>query len=228
MMIGIGSLTAFTAWTMLIKLVDVEAAGVNGTKIGFAAINLWFHKITGVHMTIYTITDWLGLLPVLICLCFGVYGAVQLIKRKKLLLVDPDIVLLGVYYIIVIAAYLFFEMVPINYRPILIDGMQEASYPSSTTLLVLSVMPTLIFQVARRSKSPVLRKATTLFAILFSSFMVVGRLIAGVHWATDIIGSVLLSAGLYNLYRYSVALVDKKHQKLQGITEWNSMKNCKN
>ncbi len=92
-------------------------------------------------------------------------------------------------------------MVPINYRPILINGVLEASYPSSTTLLVLSVMPTLKYQIGRRIGKPFVRKVTTVFVIVFSMFMVIGRLTAGVHWATDIIGAVLLSFGLFRLYQ---------------------------
>ena len=118
---------------------------------------------------------------------------------------DRDILLLGAYYILVILGYLIFEMIPINYRPILINGAKEASYPSSTTLLVLSVMPTLQFQISRRAKSPTVRRITLAFVLLFSAFMVIGRLVAGVHWLTDIIGSVLLSAGLYRLYRTCAA-----------------------
>jgi undecaprenyl-diphosphatase len=166
--------------------------------------------MTGVHMLIYTITDWLGLVPIFICMGFGLLGLVQWIKRRSLLRVDPDILLLGVYYLVVIFAYLLFEMVPINYRPILIEGNLEASYPSSTTLLVLSVMPTLKFQADRRAVSSVLRTATTIFVIVFSSFMVVGRLISGVHWATDIIGSVLLSSGLFMFYRFMADYYDSK------------------
>ena len=109
----------------------------------------------------------------------------------------------------VIACYLIFEMIPINYRPVLIDGRLEASYPSSTTLLVLSVMPTLMFQIYRRVVNPVIRKAVAVFVIVFSAFMVIGRLISGVHWVTDIIGSLLLSEGLFMLYRSVVAYVDK-------------------
>jgi len=168
----------------------------------------WFHQLTGVNMTIYTITDWLGLVPIFICLCFGVMGLMQLMKRRSLLRVDPDILLLGVYYALVIACYLIFEMIPINYRPVLIEGRLEASYPSSTTLLVLSVVPTLMFQVYRRAVNSMLRKAVAVFVFAFSAFMVIGRLISGVHWATDIVASVILSAGLFMLYRSVVLYVD--------------------
>ena len=197
-------LLAFILWTVLIQTVDVQPVGVNGTKVGFAAVNTWFHRLTGVHMGIYTVTDWLGLVPIAICMGFGVLGLTQWIRRKSIAKVDRDILLLGGYYILVILGYLIFEMIPINYRPILIDGAMEASYPSSTTLLVLSVTPTLLFQVNRRAKSQTVRRIAAAFVVLFSAFMVIGRLVAGVHWLTDIVGSVLLSAGLYSLYRAAV------------------------
>ena len=203
-------LSAFVIFTFLIMNVDVQPKGQNGTNIGFAAVNLWFHGLTGANMTLYTITDWLGLVPIAVCLCFAVLGLVQLIGRRSLFKVDLDIILLGVYYIIVIMGYLIFEMIPINYRPIPINGYMEASYPSSTTLLVLSVMPTLKFQIDRRVKNTSIRTATTVFVIAFSIFMVGGRLISGVHWITDILGSVLLSAGLYLIYRSAVVMIDSK------------------
>ena len=152
LILGIGFIIAFALLTWLIQIIDVQAAGVNGTEIGFATINTWFHSAAGVNMTLYTITDWLGLVPIFICMFFGVVGLIQLIKRKSLWKVDFDIIILGIYYIIVIFGYLIFEMIPINYRPILIDGFMEASYPSSTTLLVLCVMPTLNYQVNNRLK----------------------------------------------------------------------------
>ena len=148
----------FVVWTLLIQTVDVQPVGQNGTDIGFATINCRFHEMTGVHMSIYTLTDWLGLVPIFICMVFGSIGLSQLIKRKSLFKVDSDIIILGIYYIIVIFGYLIFEMIPINYRPILIDGLLEASYPSSTTLLVLSVMPTLYFQAKRRMKNETFKK----------------------------------------------------------------------
>ena len=213
---GIVLLAAFALWTVLIRHIDVQNAGPNGTEIGFAAINVWFHRLTGVHMLIYSVTDWLGLVPIIICMCFGVLGLVQLVKRRSMLKVDADILLLGAYYVVIILGYLLFEMVPINYRPILIDGNLEASYPSSTTLLVLSVMPTLKYQVDRRIANSVFKNAIAVFAIVFSAFMVIGRLISGVHWATDIIGSVFLSSGLFLIYQFLADYTDLKKMHLKS------------
>jgi len=211
---GIVLVAAFALWTVAIRLIDVQNAGPLGSEVGFATINVWFHRLTGVHMLIYTITDWLGLVPIIICMCFGVLGLVQMIHRRSLLKVDADILLLGAYYVVVILGYLLFEMMPINYRPILIGGNLEASYPSSTTLLVLSVMPTLKYQSERRIAKPVTRKAIAVFVIVFSAFMVLGRLIAGVHWATDIVGSVFLSSGLFMIYRFMAEYTRPKKKHL--------------
>ena len=207
---GLIFIALFTIWTFLIQLVDVQPIGLKNSNVGFATFNTWFHSLTGVNFTLYNITDWLGLVPVFICMVFAMLGLVQLIKRSSLIKVDLDIIILGVYYIIVILGYLIFEMIPINYRPILINGLVEASYPSSTTLLVLSVMPTLTFQTNRRLKNITIQKAIFILSIAFSLFMVIGRLISGVHWCTDIIGSVFLSFGLFFLYKGIVLLTDKR------------------
>lgn len=215
--VGLILIAVFVFWTILILTVDVQPVGVNGTVVGFATLNCSFHNMTGVNMTIYHITDWLGLVPLFCCMIYGAVGFVQLLQRKSLLKVDIDILLLGVYYVIVIFGYLFFEMIPINYRPILIDGRMEVSYPSSTTLLVSSVMPTVIFQIDRRIKNRVVRRIITSSTILFSLFMLIGRTIAGVHWLTDIIGSVFLSAGLFLIYYANVLRLDKKREEYRGI-----------
>ncbi|MBQ3334432.1 MAG: phosphatase PAP2 family protein [Eubacteriaceae bacterium] len=204
------SLIAFTLWTVLMMNVDGQAVGPRNSKVGLATFNTWFHQLTGVRMTLVTITDWLGLVPIAVCLCFGCLGLYQLIKRRSLRKVDLDILLLGAYYILVIIGYLIFEMIPINYRPVLIDGFLEASYPSSTTLLVLSVMPTLVFQIKRRCDNKNIRTFIIILVVVFSVFMVVGRLVSGVHWATDIIGSVLLSFGLFYLYKGAATTVDMR------------------
>ena len=207
---GFSFVTVFAVWTALIKLVDVQYIGPMETAVGLATINGWFHKLTGVHMWLYTVTDWLGLVPVFVCLMFGGIGFVQLMQRKKLLKVDRDILLLGIYYLLVIFGYLVFEMIPINYRPTLIEGRLEASYPSSTTLLVLSVMPTLVFQTRRRLKNRKGKRIIDIMTVIFSLFMIIGRLVSGVHWLTDIIGSVLFSAGLFCIYRAVVLLYCKE------------------
>lgn len=198
--IAIGLLVAFVVWTIAVRYLDVQAIGPEGSSVGLATLNGFFHNLTGAHMQIYTITDWLGLVPLCFVMGFAFLGLIQLIKRRSLFKVDYSILVLGGFYVIVMAAYVFFEIFVINYRPVLIEGCLEASYPSSTTMLVMCVMPTAIMQLNERIGNKRLRKIIACILLAFMVFMVIGRLLSGVHWMTDIIGGALLSAGLVMLY----------------------------
>ena len=198
--LSLGLLAAFVLWTVLVRFVDVAPIGPEGSAVGFAALNGWFHRLTGVHMALYSVTDWLSLIPLFIIFGFALLGLCQWIRRKSLWKVDPDIRILGIYYIVVMAAYILFEYLVINYRPVLIGGIPEASYPSSTTLLVLTVMPTAMLQLKERIQNRAFRNCVLVLIAAFTAFMVIGRLLSGVHWLTDIIGGAILSAGLVGLY----------------------------
>jgi len=197
---GAGFLAAFVLWTVLVSVVDIRAIGPCGSSVGFAALNGAVHECTGVNILLYTITDWLGLLPVAAAAGFAILGLSQWIKRKSLLKVDRSLLVLGGFYVVVLAAYVFFEIVVINCRPVLIDGSLEASYPSSTTMLVMCVMPAAMLQLKTRIKNDVFRRCVMISIAIYIAFMVIGRLVSGVHWLSDIIGGALMSAGLVTIY----------------------------
>jgi undecaprenyl-diphosphatase len=198
---AISMLTAFLLWTAALRIVDVQAIGPRESAVGFATINRYFHNLTGVHMSLYTITDWLGLVPLLVVVGFALLGLMQWVKRKHIFKVDYDILILGGFYTVVMAVYAVFEIFVVNYRPVLIDGILEASYPSSTTMLVMCVMPTAIMQFHARIQNDILKRWIAAAITAFIVFMVIGRLLSGVHWLTDIIGGTMLSTGLVLLYR---------------------------
>lgn len=198
--VGLLSLCSFITWTILVCLVDVSAIGPKGSSVGFSGLNRYVHELTGTNMMLYTVTDWLGLVPIAVALGFAIFGLVQWIKRRRLFAVDRSIFALGGFYIAVITVYIFFEFAVINYRPVLINGYLEASYPSSTTMLVLCVMPTAIMQLCDRIQHSTLKKIVFIFISAFIAFMVIGRIISGVHWISDIIGGVLVSIGLVSIY----------------------------
>ena len=199
--LGAGLLAAFGLWTLAVCLIDVQPIGPDGSAVGFAALNGFLHRLTGVHWWLYTLTDWLGLIPLAVAALFGLLGLCQLIRRKSIRKVDGSILVLGGFYVAVIAVFLLFEKCVVNYRPVLIEGILEASYPSSTTLLTMCVMPTAALQLRSRIQNPGLRTVLIAAIWLFTALMVLGRLISGAHWFTDIVGGALLSAGLVTLYR---------------------------
>ena len=191
--IALGFLAVFLLWTAAVKWIDVQAIGPESSAVGFAALNRFVHDRIGVHMGLYILTDWLSVVPLGLVAGFGLQGLAQWVQRKSLGQVDRDLLILGGFYAAVMAAFLLFEVVVINYRPVLIDGVLEASYPSSTTMLCMCVLPT----AAMRLRS---RRWLAGILMAFTVFMVAARLISGVHWITDIIGGALLSAGLVMLY----------------------------
>ena len=211
LVLGSSLALSFVLWTVLLRFVDVQSIGPEGSSVGFATLNGFIHELTGVNWLLYTITDWLGLVPIAVALGFAILGLVQLIGRKSLWKVDHSIIALGVFYIVVMAAYVFFEIVVINYRPTLIDGYLEASYPSSTTMLVMCVMPTAAMQLNARIKNTVFRRCAVITIIAFTAFMVIGRLVSGVHWVTDIIGGALLSTAIVLMY-YSIGNITAKNR----------------
>ena len=209
LIIPILSLALFVVLTILVQLVDVKPIGPYNSLVGFSKLNLFVHNLTGTNMLLYIITDWLGLVPIAFALGFAVLGLVQWKRRKHLKNVDYNLFVLGGFYIVVMAVYVLFEIIPINYRPVLINGFLEVSYPSSTTMLVMCVMPTLVMQLKTRIKNRMLERCLTFAIIVFTLFMVIARLISGVHWLTDIIGGAVLSTSLVMMY-YAVSNLKSK------------------
>lgn len=195
-----GLLAAFAAWTAILCRIDVQAIGPEGSTVGLAGLNSFVRNAIGVHMALYVITDWLSLLPAGLAVGFAGLGLAQWIKRKRLSKVDRSLVVLGGFYLALLAVYVLFEKVVINHRPVLIDGKLEASYPSSTTVLVLCVTPTAIMQLRQRLRRAAVRRWVIGGMAAYTVLMAAGRLLSGVHWVTDIIGGMLISAALVMLY----------------------------
>lgn len=186
-------------FTILVKVVDVKQVGINGTSIGFATVNQFVFKSIGVNMIWYYITDWLGLVPIFMAIIYALIGLIQLIKRKSIFKVDKEIIILGLFYIVVISLYIFFEKVIVNYRPILMNGFLEASYPSSHTLMTICLCGSSII-VNKKLYNNKITKFIDVLSLFIIFITVIGRLISGVHWFTDIIGGIFISISLLNIF----------------------------
>lgn len=185
-------------YTILVKYVDTSIIGPNGSVVGFSSLNSFVFNLTGNNMTLYKITEILGIIPILIALMYAVIGLIQVIDRKSLK-VDKELIALGILYIIVILIYAFFEKCIINYRPVLIDGILEASYPSSHTLLSICICGSALLINKYLFNNKKIYKYVNIVSIISMVLIVLGRLLSGVHWASDIIGSIIISITLLKM-----------------------------
>ena len=196
-------------YTLLVKYIDVQEIGPNDSLVGFATINNFMFNLTGVNMLWYDITDWWGFVPLFIAFIYAMIGFIQMIKRRNILKIDKEILGLGVYYIIVIGLYIFFETCIINYRPTLMDGILEASYPSSHTLLAVCICGSSLIINKYLFKNRNFFKAENIISILSILVIVIGRFISGVHWFTDIVGAILISIALLKAFNIYIKSINK-------------------
>ena len=197
---GCGVLTVLLI--ILLRFVDVREIGPEGTSIGLSHLNQFFFELTGLNIVWYDITDWLGLTAIATAFVFVVAGLVQWIKRKSLLKVDKEILCLGALYIVVIGLYFLFEKVIVNYRPVMMPGGShpESSFPSSHTMIVCIIMGSAVMMIKKYIKKKSIQRVLAALCCVIIAVTVVGRLIAGVHWFTDILGGILISISLLSLF----------------------------
>ncbi len=186
----------FILFTVLIQTVDVNAIGPKDSSVGFASINGLVHEFLGVHRLWYTITYWLGFIPLSTAGVFAVIGLMQLVRRRSLLKVDKSIIALGIFYGVTIIVYVLFEFYIVNYRPILIDGYLEASYPSSHTMMACCFMAAAMLECGVLVKDKTVNLIVRIASVIIMAVIVIGRLVSGAHWFTDIIGGLLISGAL--------------------------------
>ncbi len=199
----------FVILTLLVKTVGVKAIGPNDSEIGLSEINSYFHKLIGVNMGLYDMTEILGYIPIAVAVYFAGVGFGQLLKRKSLKAVDSNIIVLGVLFVVLACIYVFFEIVIVNYRPIIMENELEASFPSSHTMLSVTVLGAVLIHLRSRTKNTAVRVVGTSLGVILILATVIGRLLSGVHWFTDIIAGILISVSLLLFYVGTCKIFDK-------------------
>ena len=200
-------------YIFLVKYVDVSNIAPDGSKVGFSSLNSSFKEMVGLNMTWYKITKYLGLIPIAMCGCYALLGLYQLIKNKGFKGVDKRIYALGVFYVVFALIYVLFEKVALNYRPFIIDGELEASFPSTHTLLAICLCGSSLMVSKYFIKNEKILKATNILTWLVMIAIVVGRTISGVHWITDIIGGIIISIFMLTVLYTAINIINSMERK---------------
>lgn len=212
-LVSVGLLLLFLFLCLLFAVlwIDVAPIGPMGAEIGLSHLNAWARDEIGIGDGWYALTEWLGYLALASACAFGILGIWQWICRKSLWKVDRDLFCVAGAYALVAVAYLFFELVIINYRPVLVDGAREASFPSSHTMLVIVLSGVAAHQLYTRIQGSAWRWIAVFLSGSVALVTVVGRLLSGVHWLTDILGGVLLGGAILFAYFGSVKAFNIKN-----------------
>lgn len=196
--LGAVCLILFFVLIVLLKTVDVQAVGPEGTVIGLAGMNTAFHDMTGVNQGLYNISKILGILEILLAVFFAGLALYQWIKGKSTKKVSQCLIAAGVFYVITAGLYVLFEKVIINYRPVIMEGDQhvEASFPSTHTLLAIMILGSAFVIAKNLIENAALKRTLRILCFVFMFLTAGARLFSGVHWLTDIIGGIFLGAFL--------------------------------
>ena len=208
---GIVCLILFLLLIALLGTADVAAIGPENTSIGFSSINQAIHEATGVKMLWYKLTNYLGIFSILAGLCFACLGLLQLIQRKSLKEVDKELYALGGLFVVLAIIYILFEFIVINRRPVIIpgDAHVEASFPSSHTMLVFVILGSILILLGKYIHNRGIRVLLQIICGILILAAVLGRLLSGVHWFTDIIGSIFISAALLFFFAAALDKIEK-------------------
>lgn len=188
-------------YTILVKYVDVAPIGPKASSVGFSTLNKFVFNFLGRSNIWYNITEVLGMISILIALFYALIGLYKLIKNKSILKIDKEIIILGIFYFVVLLVYLFFEKVIINYRPVLVKGILEASYPSSHTMLSICICLSAMIINNKLYKTMGISKIINTLSIIIMITTTVGRLLSGMHWLSDILGGIIISICLSYIFK---------------------------
>ena len=205
----------FGAFIAMLKIVDVRPVGPAGTSVGLATLNGSAHELIGKLTTLLVgsgelfdkISDLTLLAAFAVAASFGLIGLIQFIRRRSLFRVDKEIVGLGIAYVLAGIVYIVFEMWVVNYRPVLEAGevFPEASFPSSHTVLAFVVFATAVIAWGRLLENhAVIAKLLQFCGVALLLVAVVSRLLAGVHWVTDIMGAIIIGLTITSVYSAAV------------------------
>lgn len=203
-------LVGFLIYTMCVMYVDAKPMGLDGTKIGFASLNVPIHQFLGFNKAFYYLSKGIGVITFIVAGFFAALTVIEMFIRKGIFKADQSLYALCVIYVLVIIAYVLFDKLAINFRPIDMGEGLEPSYPSTHTMLAVVVFVTGAIQLKYRLDESVIKRTVIIVLYALNGLMILFRMLSGVHWFTDILGGVIIGAVFISLYINMLSFINDK------------------
>ena len=145
---------------------------------------------------------------------FALAGLTQLIKRKSLKKVDSEILAMIPSLVLMVAIYFVFEKVWIlNYRPVMVNGVAEPSFPSTHTLVAVTVLGMIMLALPKYIKEKKTRTLIDVALLIVMAVMAFSRVASGMHWATDVLGGIVFGIDLVLVYGGALRVIkERRHE----------------
>lgn len=138
------------------------------------------------------ITDIILVASIAVLGVFAVLGLYQWIKRKSLKKVDkPLLAMLIPLVLMAITYFIFDKFLVLNIRP---NGSGEPSFPSTHTMVVATIFLLTAIILPNYIKSKTTRVIMDIVMLLFIALVSVGRVLANMHWVSDVVGGLIFAA----------------------------------
>jgi len=204
----ISILILFVIFTVLVKTVDVQYISVGTSElnyyIGFYSMNSvardWAESLNKSDFA-KTLSDIVLYLSFAFVIGFTGVTIFQIIKNKSFKAVDRRYYILFATYVAVVILYFAFEVVRINYSPMVEDKLKP-SYPSThvfvaTVFYICSTLTAIDMIPIEKRPLRILTIVLIVFLVLLVGFV---RFLSGRHWLSDIIAGYLLAGFVTSLY----------------------------
>lgn len=179
-------------FTILVSFVDVKIFNVTNTKIGLYSLNKIFlvNSINSNYINI--ISNGIFLICLLVIILMLLLITFEYFKTKK---INKNNLNFFIHFLIMVLIWIIFDKILIiNYRPILINGNIEGSYPSTHVMVSTFVLLFLSDQLKKIFKNDKIFYIISIGLIIIQS---ISRILLTMHWFTDIIGGLLIGCLLF-------------------------------
>lgn len=185
---------------------DKAVIAENGYEVGLSHINNLVNYSYKENVDLMSdLIFYVTFIVVIYAFSIGLY---QLIKKKSLYKVDKSIIIFGIALVIAIIVWLLFDkVIELNIRP---THKIEGSFPSTHVMLATFFALSCHGFLCLRDQDKLIKYSSLVLAIIIIVIVTITRVIAGVHYITDVCGGLFIGLSFYFCTFGLIKAFDKK------------------